>query len=128
MTTLITAGIKVSVETRYQPEESKTFKNQYVFSYMIHIENTTSFDIQLLQRHWYIYDSNGEYREIEGKGVIGFQPVLEPGQIHEYGSGCHLQTDMGKMKGYYLFQRLEDGFQFQVKIPEFKLLSPHRLN
>ena len=128
MTTLTTAGIKITVETRYQTEDSQPFKNNYIFSYLLRIENTTPHDIQLLRRHWYIYDSNSVYREVEGKGVIGFQPVIEPGQIHEYCSGCHLETDMGKMSGYYIFQRLEDGFEFKVEIPEFQLISPYRLN
>ena len=128
MRTLTTAGIKVTVQTKYQPEASLPLKKHFVFSYLIRIENTTLHDIQLLRRHWYIYDSNAESREIEGVGVVGFQPVIEPGEVHEYGSGCNLGTDMGKMNGYYSFKRLYDGFEFKVDIPEFKLISPYRLN
>ena len=128
MTTLTTAGIKVTIKPDYQPEHSNPFKNHFVFSYLVSIENTTPHDIQLLRRHWNVFDSNGNYSEIEGKGVVGFQPVIEPGQTHEYASGCHLETDMGKMSGHYTFHRLEDGFEFKVEIPEFQLISPYRLN
>ena len=128
MKTLTTQGVKVCVECKYMPEHSNPIQNYYVFSYMISIHNTTPYDIQLLRRHWNIFDSNGVYREIEGDGVIGFQPVIEPGQIHEYGSGCHLETDMGKMSGHYTFQKLEDGGYFHVDNPEFKLISPFRNN
>lgn len=128
MTTLTTSGIKITVDSQYQAEHSQPFKSYYVFSYLVRIENMTSYDIQLLRRHWNIFDSNGVYKEVEGKGVIGFQPVIEPGQTHEYSSGCQLETDMGKMNGFYTFQRLEDGFQMKIDIPEFHLVSPHRLN
>ena len=128
MKTLTTQGVKVTVKSKYLPEQSNPIQDYYVFSYMISIHNTTPYDIQLLRRHWNIFDSNGVYRELEGDGVIGFQPVIEPGQIHEYGSGCHLETDMGKMGGYYTFQKLEDGGYFHVDIPDFKLISPYRNN
>lgn len=128
MTTLTTAGIKVTVRSEYQPEHSNPFKHHFVFSYLVSIQNTTSHDIQLLRRHWEVFDSSGVYKEIEGAGVVGFQPVIEPGQVHEYASGSQLETDMGKMRGFYTFQRLEDGFEFKVEIPEFQLIAPCRLN
>ena len=128
MNNLTTRGVCVSVQTQFLPEQSSPFNQYFVFSYFVSIENTTDYDIQLLKRYWKITDSNGNIREIRGNGVIGFQPVIEPNQIHEYSSGCHLETDMGKMKGYYTFQRLEDGVTFDVEIPEFKLITPSRLN
>ena len=128
MKTLTTQGVKVTVESKYLPEHSNPIQNYYVFSYLVSIHNTSPYDIQLLRRHWNIFESNGVYREIEGDGVIGFQPVIEPGQIHEYASGCHLETDMGKLAGYYTFQKLEDSEYFHVDIPEFKLISPYRNN
>jgi ApaG protein len=128
MTTLTTRGIKITIRTQYEERASQPFKNNYVFSYLVRIENTTSNDIQLLRRSWSIFDSNGIYRKVEGEGVVGFQPVIEPGHSHEYASGCHLETDMGKMNGHYIFQRLDDSFQFKVEIPEFQLISPLRLN
>ncbi len=128
MTTLTTSGVKITIDTQYLAEQSSPFKNHFVFSYLVRIDNLTEFDVQLLYRHWEIYDSNGTYREVEGKGVIGFQPVIEPSQTHKYGSGCHLQTDMGRMGGYYVFRRLLDGEEFKVQIPDFQLISPYRLN
>ncbi len=128
MNNLTTRGVCVSVKTQFLPEQSSPFNQYFVFSYFVSIENTTDYDIQLLKRYWKITDSNGSIREIRGTGVIGFQPVIEPNQIHEYSSGCHLETDIGKMKGYYTFQRLEDGVTFEVQIPEFKLIIPSRLN
>ena len=65
---------------------------------------------------------------MQGDGVVGLQPVIEPGQIHQYQSGCQLETDMGKMSGYYNFVRLDTGLLFKVEIPEFKLISPYRSN
>jgi len=128
MITLTTSGVKITIKTKYSTEASLPFKNHYVFSYLVRIENMTEFDVQLLYRHWEIYDSDGSYREIEGKGVIGFQPVIEPGQVHEYASGCHLKMDMGRMRGFYTFQKLDNGEQFKVQIPDFQLISPYRLN
>ena len=128
MNALTTQGVSVTVQTQYLPEQSSPFNQYYVFSYFVSIENKSGFDIQLMKRYWKITDSNGSVRKIKGNGVIGFQPVIEPNQIHEYSSGCHLETDIGKMKGYYTFQRLEDGLKFDVEIPEFKLITPSRLN
>ena len=128
MTTLTTAGVKVTVRPDYQPEHSNPFKNHFVFSYVVSIENTTTYDIQLLRRYWEVFDSSGVYTEVEGTGVIGFQPVIEPNQKHEYASGSQLETDMGKMKGFYTFILLEAAFEFKVEIPEFQLIAPNRLN
>jgi len=82
----------------------------------------------LLRRQWFIFDTNGTVREVEGEGVIGLQPVLEPGEIHEYVSGCNLKTTIGKMMGSYLMERMIDGKQFFVEIPEFNLIVPYRQN
>ena len=81
-----------------------------------------------LSRHWFIFDSNGTHREVEGEGVIGVQPILEPGEIHEYVSGCNLKTEMGKMWGAYTFKRIVDEQLFDVQIPEFQLLCSFKLN
>ena len=75
-----------------------------------------------------ISDSNGEMRQVEGEGVVGQQPVLEPGQSHQYISGCNLKTNIGKMAGTYLMERIIDGKKFQVKIPEFTMIVPYKLN
>lgn len=128
MHTLTNNGIKVSVETFYQPAYSRPLEMKYIFSYHIMIENLSDDTVQLLRRHWYIFDSNGVIREVEGEGVIGKQPVLAPGETHQYASWSPLTTEMGKMSGTYLFSRQSDNKQFRVKIPEFQLLAPFKLN
>ncbi|MCA6074857.1 Co2+/Mg2+ efflux protein ApaG [Fulvivirga sedimenti] len=128
MVTEITQGIKVSVVTEYQPVYSSPSQYHFVFTYRVHIENQSENTIQLLRRHWHIYDAGARTREVEGEGVVGQQPVLEPGQKHEYVSGCNLKSGLGKMTGTYLMERIVDGKQFEVKIPEFSLIVPFKLN
>ena len=128
MITEITHGVKVSVETSYQQEYSSPAQYHYVFTYKIRIENFSNYTVQLLRRHWFIYDANGVLREVEGEGVVGQQPILEPGQVHEYVSGCNLKTELGKMKGTYLMERVMDGDRFKVNIPEFVMAAPYKLN
>lgn len=124
----ITQGVRVSVETIYQPEYSNPLNNHFMFAYTINIENLTENSVQLLRRHWYIFDSNGSTREVEGDGVVGQQPVIEPGESHEYVSGCNLKTEMGKMYGTYEFLRMDNDTFFEVTIPEFQLISPYKMN
>ncbi|MXV49794.1 Co2+/Mg2+ efflux protein ApaG [Pedobacter sp. HMF7647] len=124
----ITSGVKVSVETLYQPEYSNPENEHFMFAYKIKIENLTDYSVQLMRRHWDIFDSNGSRREVDGEGVVGQQPVIEPGESHMYVSGCNLKSDMGSMKGNYQMTRLLDNENFVVKIPEFHLIAPYRLN
>jgi ApaG protein len=124
----VTNGIKVSVETSYQDEYSLPMENKYVFAYRITIENVSDCTVQLLRRHWYIMDSNGVGREVEGEGVIGVQPTLAPGETHQYVSWSHLFTEIGKMHGYYIFKREIDSTTFKATIPEFKLITPFKMN
>ena len=128
MVTKITDGVKISVETIYQPEYSNPANEHFMFAYRVNIENLTENSVQLLNRHWHIFDSNGTKREVEGEGVVGLQPVIEPGDNHEYVSGCNLKTDMGSMKGSYEMERIVDGCKFRVNIPEFYLIAPYKLN
>lgn len=128
MVTKITEGVKVSVETIYQPEYSNPVNDYFMFAYRIKIENMGEYTVQLMSRKWIIFDSNGTTREVEGEGVVGQQPVIEPGENHEYVSGCNLKTDIGTMKGSYEMIRVVDGQKFQVKIPEFQLITPYKLN
>lgn len=128
MITATTEGVKVSVATEYQPQYSSAAQTHYVFTYRIRIENNSENTVQLLRRHWTIFDSNGTIREVEGEGVVGLQPVLEPGEAHEYVSGCNLKTTMGKMTGTYLMERIIDGNRFRVAVPEFTMVVPYRLN
>lgn len=128
MVAQITEGVKVSVETTYQPEYSNPANEHFMFAYKIQIENLSEYSVQLLRRHWIIFDSNGSKREVEGEGVVGLQPIIQPGQHHEYVSGCNLKTDMGNMQGTYQMKRLVDNELFEVKIPQFALIAPFKLN
>ncbi|WP_291399766.1 Co2+/Mg2+ efflux protein ApaG [Daejeonella sp.] len=128
MVTKITEGVKVSVETIYQPEYSNPVNEHFMFAYRVKIENMGDYTVQLMSRKWSIFDSNGTKRQVEGEGVVGQQPIIEPGENHEYVSGCNLKTDIGTMKGSYEMIRVVDGQKFQVKIPEFQLIALYKLN
>lgn len=128
MTTKVTEGIRISVSTSYQELYSSANQFQYLFSYTIRIENKNNYSVQLLRRHWHIFDSSGEYREVEGAGVVGETPVIGSGDHYTYESACNLSTDVGKMEGTYLMQRLDTKEKFLVTIPGFKLVAPFRLN
>ncbi len=116
------------VSTEFQPDYSNPAQSHFVFTYRIVIENNSSYTVQLIRRHWMIADSFGEKREIEGDGVVGQQPVLEPGESHEYVSGCNLKSGIGKMVGTYTMRRIVDSLEFPVNIPEFSLIVPWRNN
>lgn len=120
----ITEGITVGVETRYRDNLSAPKRSYFYFSYYINIKNDTAFTVQLLYRKWEIVDSNGEYREVEGSGVIGLQPIIEPGRSFSYESGCNFTTEVGKMSGIYIFQRTLDKSNIAVEIPEFIMEVP----
>jgi ApaG protein len=124
----ITEGIKIIVETFYQPDYSNVVNSEYMFAYKITIENHNSFPVQLLRRHWHIYDSNGSVKEVEGEGVVGVQPKINPGEFYQYISGCNLRTDIGKMQGSYLMLNLNTNKRFDVFIPSFNLIVPFKLN
>lgn len=128
MVTEITQGVKVTVETEYQPAYSSPSQYHYVFTYRITIENQSDYTVQLLRRHWHIHDAGFTIREVEGDGVVGQQPVLEPGQQHQYVSGCNLKSGIGKMTGSYSMERIVDGTKVIVAIPEFTMIAPLRLN
>jgi ApaG protein len=128
METLITKGIRVSVENSYQPQYSNPLANKYIFAYRVTIENLSPATVQLLRRQWEIIDSNGVHRQVEGEGVIGQQPILEPGETHQYVSWCHLNTGMGRMNGAYQMQDKYSEEVFFVKIPVFDLVAPFQMN
>ena len=128
MFTEVTAGIKVTVETFFQPTHSNPTQHHYVFAYRITIFNESDESIKLKRRHWYIVDSDNGRREVEGEGVVGEQPTIAPGEQYKYVSGCNLNTEIGKMYGTYLMERLNDQRLFYVKIPEFKMVVPSKLN
>ena len=128
MNTLTTQGIKVMVETTYEPYYSDPDAQRCFFRYDIVIENNSDYTIQILRRHWKIQDSDGSKREVEGEGIVGQQPVLKPGEKHSYSSRCPLNTDMGVMSGTFLTERQVDGAQFNVVVPAFFMQAPFRLN
>ena len=128
MISKISGGVKVTVETFYQPEYSNPVNAEYMFAYKITIENNNEFPVKLLHRHWYIFDSNSTSREVDGEGVVGVQPLLESGNSYQYISGCNLRSEMGKMHGYYILQNLKTSQKFKVQIPVFEMLAPFKLN
>ncbi|RZK48183.1 MAG: Co2+/Mg2+ efflux protein ApaG [Pedobacter sp.] len=128
MVTAITEGVKISVETIYQDEHSNPANEHFMFAYRIEVENLSDQSVQLMRRKWFIFDSNGTTRDVEGEGVVGVQPVIAPGESYSYVSGCNLKTDMGSMRGYYSMNNLVTETSFKVEIPEFQLLVPYRLN
>lgn len=123
-----TNGITVSVETQYLPTHSNPRERKYIFGYRISIENGTDTAVQLTHRHWIIWDADGQFREVEGEGVVGLQPVIEPGQCHTYASFCNLHAEIGSMKGSYRMVRLLDTHIFDVVIPTFKMVVPFKMN
>lgn len=128
MVSKISDGVKVSIETFYQKDYSKPLQGEYMFAYRITIENHNSFPIKLLKRYWEIFDSNSEHRVVEGDGVVGVQPLIMPGQHHQYVSGCHLKSELGKMQGYYTMENLDTKELMNVPIPAFKMVAPIKLN
>ena len=128
MISLISEGVEISVETFYQQDYSNPLQSEYMFAYRIAIENHNSFPVKLHRRHWHIFDSNGTYREVEGEGVVGVQPVLTPGERYQYVSGCNLRTEMGKMSGTYQMENLSSKQMFSVNIPAFEMIVPLKNN
>lgn len=124
----ITEGVRVSVDTFYQPNQSNPMKPEHVFIYRITIENQTDNPIKLQRRHWIIVDSNGIIKEVEGEGVVGRKPVIEPGSSYQYISSTLINTDIGKMYGTYEMTNLYSRKVFKVAIPEFPLVYPYKLN
>lgn len=123
-----THSIEISVEANYMSQQSVPHENHYFFVYHITIVNNSQHTVQLIKRHWDIFDSLSDQRTVDGEGVVGETPVLEPGEKFQYNSGCNLTTDMGYMKGYYTMIRLFDESEFNVEIPKFDLIVPAKLN
>ncbi len=116
----ITDGIRISVRPMYLCDHSQPEIGQYVFAYIVRIENVSDRTAQLLARRWLIHDSIGEDTEVEGDGVVGEQPVIQPGGVHEYQSYCVLKSPNGSMEGEYFFVR-EDQSRFAASVPRFTL-------
>lgn len=128
MVSRVTDGVKVSVESFYQPDYSNPLNNEYMFAYRITIENRNEYPVKLLRRHWFIFDSNASQKEVEGEGVVGVQPQINAGEQYQYISGCNLKTEMGRMYGTYLMEDLTTRKQFTVNIPSFDMVVPFKMN
>jgi ApaG protein len=119
--------VAVSVQTQYLPEQSDESGGRYVFAYTITIRNAGSIAAQLISRHWIITDSQGLVQEVRGLGVVGAQPLLQPGESFEYTSGTSIATPVGTMRGTYQMLAA-DGSRFEAPIPEFTLSVPRVLH
>lgn len=120
-------SIEIEVETEFVSAQSDPGANRYVFAYTITIRNTGGVAAQLLTRHWTITDANGRVQEVNGDGVVGEQPHLEPGEGFRYSSGALLETPVGTMQGKYHL-RADDGAEFDAQIPAFTLAIPNILH
>ncbi|WHZ09656.1 MAG: ApaG protein [Burkholderiaceae bacterium] len=112
--------ITVEVEPRYLPEQSEPLQNLYGFAYTVTITNAGEVAAQVIARHWFISDADGQVEQVKGLGVVGHQPLLQPGESFRYTSGCRLRTASGTMHGSY-FCVAEDGERFDAEIPMFVL-------
>ena len=128
MVTQITRGIKVSIKTSFEGTYYKECKLHYAFEYIVKIENQSKELVQLNSRHWNILDSLNDDETVDGEGVIGKKPVLKPGEVHTYSSGCLLASPYGAMYGFYRMINLNSTKKFNVVIPTFKLSAPFALN
>jgi ApaG protein len=115
-----TEDITVTVRPVYLDGQSDMIAKRFVFAYFIRIENNGKERVQLLRRHWFINHASGRTEEVDGEGVVGKQPLIHPGEAHEYNSYCVLETFEGSMEGTYLMKR-SGGETFQVAIPRFVL-------
>jgi ApaG protein len=128
MVTQITRGIKISVNTSFEGTYFKNYKMHFAFSYEITIENSSKDTVQLITRHWEIFDSLNDLEIVDGEGVIGKKPVLKPGESHTYSSGCLLSSPHGTMKGFFNMINFTTTRNFRVVVPAFRLSAPYALN
>lgn len=127
MSSTSTRGILVTVRSQYIPEKSSTAARQYAFAYTVNIANRGEVTAQLESRHWIITDAEGDVQEVRGEGVVGAQPVLQPGEEFEYTSWCMIATPVGTMRGSYQMVTAE-GDRFDAEIAPFKLTPAALLN
>ena len=120
-------AIKVKVQSRFLPEQSKPEDGRFVFAYTIRIHNSGNVPARLISRHWLITDDNGKVQEVRGEGVVGEQPWLRPGEDFEYTSGAVLETPIGTMQGSYQMLA-DDGTEFDADIAPFTLSIPRTLH
>lgn len=119
--------IDVEIESFYLPKQSEPSESRFVFGYTISIKNTSDKPVKLLKRHWLITDANENTQEVNGIGVVGEQPYLQPNEIYQYTSGSVIETPIGCMQGSYKMIS-NDGAEFEVVVPAFSLSKPHILH
>ena len=119
--------VAVTATTQYIAEQSDEAAGRYVFAYTIMIRNDGNVAAQLISRHWVITDAQGLVQEVRGLGVVGAQPLLQPGETYEYTSGTSIGTQVGTMRGSYQMLA-EDGTRFEAPVPEFTLSVPRVLH
>ncbi len=124
----ITQGISVAVETFYKADHFEQYRDEHLFAYRITIENLSGFPIKLQSRHWDIIDAFGQHRVVEGDGVVGEQPILNQEETYTYISAVNMESEIGKMYGFYTMINLYNNRTFDVLIPEFMLVVPKILN
>ena len=125
MYSAVTRAIRVDVEPIYLEEQSEPANGQFVWAYRVQIGNEGAETVQLLSRYWHITDGMGRIQEVRGAGVVGEQPILNPGEAYEYTSGTPLPTPSGIMRGTYEM-KTPAGDKFDIEIPAFSLDSPHQ--
>jgi ApaG protein len=123
--------VYVTTECGYVPQQSNSKENRYVFFYTVTIHNNSSQACQLMSRHWSIQDANRKVEEVYGEGVIGEQPIIQPGELYKYTSGAVLETEIGTMEGrYFMVQKSieKEVVEFEINIPKFTLSIPRTLH
>ncbi len=124
----ISKGVRISVKPEYKKDFSRPNLDYYIFSYTIKLINENTFPVKLLSRKWVIFDSLADTRIVRGDGVVGQQPLLDPGDSHEYTSSCDIISELGTMHGYYTFKNMETGELMRVDIPKFKMEVEFKMN
>ena len=118
-----TEGIRVRVAVSYLADQSEPARGRWFWAYHIRIENASDEVVQLVTRHWIITDGRGARHSVEGEGVVGEQPMIQPGASYDYVSGCPLSTPTGAMQGHYRMAR-GSGRLLDAAIPKFALVAP----
>jgi len=124
----VTNGIKISVQTKFIGTNYHNDRLHYAFSYRVTIENQSHDSVQLLNRHWKIFDSLNNIEIVDGPGVVGLKPILKPAQTHTYSSNCILTSHIGAMNGFYEMVNFTTTKTFKVHIPTFQLMVAGALN
>lgn len=123
----VTDGIRIIVKSQYMPGRSNPLHQLYYFAYYVTIRNEGTKSVRLVSRHWNIRDALGRVEVVDGPGVVGQQPVIQPGDYFEYNSFCPLRTEYGHMSGFFRMET-DDGLEFHANIATFQLISPQSVN